>query len=215
MSGLDERPKSVTTNPYLPATAPKRPLWQQAAMLMGSFVVLLWVIEIIDVASGSRVEQAGINPRSVDGLWGILFAPVLHDDWAHLIANTLPVLILGFLVLLSGLARGLTATGIIWVVGGVGTWLIGGGNSNHIGASVLIFGWIAYLLTRGIFTRNLGQLAVGVVVFVIYGGALWGVLPSTPGVSWQGHLFGAVGGVLAAWVLSSDAREARKQKSLS
>ncbi|WP_256895326.1 MULTISPECIES: rhomboid family intramembrane serine protease [unclassified Rhodococcus (in: high G+C Gram-positive bacteria)] len=183
-------------------------------MLMGSFVVLLWVIEIIDVASGSRVEQAGINPRSVDGLWGILFAPVLHDDWAHLIANTLPVLILGFLVLLSGLARGLMATGIIWVVGGVGTWLIGGGNSNHIGASVLIFGWIAYLLTRGIFTRNLGQLAVGVVVFVIYGGALWGVLPSTPGVSWQGHLFGAVGGVLAAWVLSSDAREARKQKSL-
>ncbi|WP_179142143.1 rhomboid family intramembrane serine protease [Rhodococcus sp. 1163] len=214
MSGLDERPSSVTTNPYLPATAPKRPLWQQAAMLMGSFVVLLWVIEIIDVASGSRVEQAGINPRSVDGLWGILFAPVLHDDWAHLIANTLPVLILGFLVLLSGLARGLMATGIIWVVGGVGTWLIGGGNSNHIGASVLIFGWIAYLLTRGIFTRNLGQLAVGVVVFVIYGGALWGVLPSTPGVSWQGHLFGAVGGVLAAWVLSSDAREARKQKSL-
>ncbi|MCZ4080391.1 rhomboid family intramembrane serine protease [Rhodococcus sp. H36-A4] len=201
-------------NHYLPVAAPKRPLWQQAVMLMGSFVVLLWVIEIIDVASGSRVEQAGINPRSVDGLWGILFAPVLHDDWAHLIANTLPVLILGFLVLLSGLARGLTATGIIWVVGGVGTWLIGGANSNHIGASVLIFGWIAYLLTRGIFTRNLGQLAVGVVVFVIYGGALWGVLPSTPGVSWQGHLFGAVGGVLAAWFLSSDAREARKQKSL-
>ncbi|QCB51840.1 rhomboid family intramembrane serine protease [Rhodococcus sp. PAMC28707] len=214
MSGLDERPSSVKTNPYLPVAAPKRPLWQQAAMLMGSFVVLLWVIEIIDVASGSRVEQAGINPRSVDGLWGILFAPVLHDDWAHLIANTLPVLILGFLVLLSGLARGLTATGIIWVVGGVGTWLIGGANSNHIGASVLIFGWIAYLLTRGIFTRNLGQLAVGVVVFVIYGGALWGVLPSTPGVSWQGHLFGAVGGVLAAWFLSSDAREERKQKSL-
>lgn len=198
----------MTANPYLPTPTPKRPVWQQAAMYMGGFVLLLWVVEIIDVASGSRVETAGINPRTVDGLWGILFAPVLHDDWAHLIANTVPVLVLGFLVLLSGIRRGLTATGIIWVIGGVGTWLIAGSGTNHIGASVLIFGWITYLLTRGIFTRNLGQLAVGVVVFVIYGGALWGVLPSDPHISWQGHLFGALGGVVAAWTLSSDARGA-------
>nr|WP_296777929.1 rhomboid family intramembrane serine protease [Rhodococcus sp. (in: high G+C Gram-positive bacteria)] len=204
----------MTTNPYLPAPSPKRPLWQSAAMYTGGFVVLLWVIELIDVASGSRIQDAGINPRTVDGLWGILFAPVLHDDWAHLIANTVPLLVLGFLVLLSGIGRGLAATGIIWVVAGVGTWLIGGAHSNHIGASSLVFGFIAYLLTRGIFTRNIGQLALGVVVFVIYGGALWGVLPSTPGISWQGHFFGAVGGILAAWVLSSDAREARRQKAV-
>ncbi|MCZ4277807.1 MAG: rhomboid family intramembrane serine protease [Rhodococcus sp. (in: high G+C Gram-positive bacteria)] len=199
----------MSANPYLPTPAPKRPAWQEAGMLVGAFVVLLWIIEIIDVASGSRVQQAGIEPRSMDGLWGILFAPVLHDDWAHLFANTIPVLILGFLVLLSGLARGLTATGIIWVIGGVGTWLIGGSNDNHIGSSILIFGFISYLLTRGIFTRKLGQLAIGVVVFVVYGSALWGVLPATPGVSWQGHLFGAIGGVVAAWALSSDARAAR------
>lgn len=198
----------MSANPYLPTPMPKRPAWQMAAMLIGAFVVLLWIIEIVDVASGSRLEQAGIEPRSVDGLWGVLFAPVLHDDWTHLIANTVPVLVLGFLVLLSGLGRGLTATGIIWVVGGIGTWLIGG-TGNHIGASILVFGFIAYLLTRGIFTRNIGQLALGVVVFVVYGGALWGVLPSTPGVSWQGHLFGAVGGVVAAWALSADARAAR------
>ncbi|MDJ0396294.1 rhomboid family intramembrane serine protease [Rhodococcus sp. G-MC3] len=204
----------MTTNPYLPAPTSKRPLWQSAAMYTGGFVVLLWVIELIDVASGSRIEDAGINPRTVDGLWGILFAPVLHDDWAHLIANTVPLLVLGFLVLLSGIGRGLTATGIIWIVAGVGTWLIGGAYSNHIGASSLVFGFIAYLLTRGIFARNIGQLALGVVVFVIYGGALWGVLPSTPGISWQGHFFGAVGGVVAAWALSSDAREARRQKAV-
>ncbi|RRQ26626.1 rhomboid family intramembrane serine protease [Rhodococcus sp. Eu-32] len=205
----------MTANPYLPAPTPKRPVWQQAAMVVGGFVLLLWIIELIDVASGSRVEDAGINPRTVDGLWGILFAPVLHDDWTHLIANTVPVLVLGFLVLLSGIGRGLTATGIIWVLGGVGTWLTAGAGTNHIGASILIFGWITYLLTRGIFARNLGQLAIGVVVFVIYGGALWGVLPTDAFVSWQGHLFGAVGGVVAAWTLSADARQARRQKSLS
>ncbi|AYJ50408.1 rhomboid family intramembrane serine protease [Rhodococcus sp. P1Y] len=204
----------MTANPYLPTPDPKRPTWQSAAKYVGGFVLLLWVIEIVDVASGSRVEQAGITPRSVDGLWGILFAPVLHDDWAHLIANTIPVLVLGFLVLLSGIGRGLAATGIIWLVGGIGTWLIGGGIYNHIGASILIFGFIAYLLTRGIFARNLGQLAIGVVVFLVYGGALWGVLPSTPGISWEGHLSGAVGGVIAAWALSSDARDARRRKSL-
>ncbi|MGA9869567.1 MAG: rhomboid family intramembrane serine protease [Rhodococcus sp. (in: high G+C Gram-positive bacteria)] len=203
----------MTANPYLPAPTPKRPVWQQAAMFIGSFVVLLWVVEAVDVASGSRVEDAGISPRSVDGLWGILFAPVLHDDWAHLIANTVPVLVLGFLVLLSGLGRGLAATGIIWVVGGVGTWLVGR-DSNHIGASILIFGFIAYLLTRGFFTRNIGQLVIGVVVFLVYGGALWGVLPSTPGVSWEGHLFGAIGGVVAAWVLSADVRTERRRTSL-
>ncbi|MET0199106.1 MAG: rhomboid family intramembrane serine protease [Rhodococcus fascians] len=204
----------MSTNPYLPAPTPKRPLWQSAAMYTGGFVLLLWVVEVVDVLSGSRVETAGINPRTSDGLWGVLFAPVLHDDWAHLIANTVPIAVLGFLVLLSGIGRGLAATGVIWVIAGVGTWLIGGSNSNHIGASSLVFGFLAYLLVRGFFTRNLGQLAIGVVVFVLYGSALWGVLPSTPGVSWQGHLFGAVGGVVAAWLLSADARNARKQRSV-
>ncbi|MFC8180453.1 rhomboid family intramembrane serine protease [Rhodococcus sp. NPDC057297] len=204
----------MSTNPDLPAPTPKRPLWQSAAMYTGGFVLLLWVVEVVDVLSGSRVETAGINPRTSDGLWGVLFAPVLHDDWAHLIANTVPIAVLGFLVLLSGIGRGLAATGVIWVIAGVGTWLIGGSNSNHIGASSLVFGFLAYLLVRGFFTRNLGQLAIGVVVFVLYGSALWGVLPSTPGVSWQGHLFGAVGGVVAAWLLSADARNARKQRSV-
>ncbi|WP_397492510.1 rhomboid family intramembrane serine protease [Rhodococcus sp. WB9] len=198
-----------------PAPASKsKPLWLQSAILIGTFTMLLYVIEIVDVASDERLEENGVGPRSIDGLWGILFAPVLHDDWAHLFANTVPLLVLGFLVLLSGIARGLAATGIVWVVGGLGTWLTGGSYSNHIGASVLIFGWLAYLLVRGIFARSLGQILVGVVVFVVYGSLLWGVLPSAPGVSWQGHLFGAVGGVVAAWLLSADARKQRARKSV-
>lgn len=188
-----------------------RPVWMRAAVLVGAFTALLWIIEIVDVASGSRLERNGIEARSVEGLWGILFAPVLHDDWQHLIANTVPIVVLGFLVLLSGIARGLAATGIIWVVGGFGTWLTAGSYSNTIGASILIFGFIAYLLVRGFFTRKLGQLAVGAVVFVLYGSALWGILPSDPNISWQGHLFGAVGGVVAARVLSADARAERER----
>lgn len=198
-----------------PAPAPsKKPAWQQAAILVGGFAMVLYVIEIIDVLSGESLERAGVEPRSLDGLWGILFAPVLHDDWNHLFANTVPLLVLGFLVLLSGIARGLAATGIIWLVGGFGTWLTGADNSNHIGASVIVFGWLAYLLVRGFFTRSFGQILIGVVVFFVYGGLLWGVLPSLPYVSWQGHLFGAVGGVLAAWLLSADARKQRARTEI-
>ncbi|MFZ2176505.1 MAG: rhomboid family intramembrane serine protease [Rhodococcus sp. (in: high G+C Gram-positive bacteria)] len=193
----------------------KRPLWLQSAVLIGGFTLLLYVIEVLDVASGERLEQNGVEPRSLDGLWGILFAPVLHDDWNHLAGNTVPLVVLGFLVLLSGLVRGLAATGIVWVIGGLGTWLTGGEYDNHIGSSILIFGWLAYLLVRGLFTRNAGQILLGVVVFVFYGGLLWGILPSQPTVSWQGHLFGAIGGVVAAWVLSADARRQRDRRAVA
>lgn len=191
-----------------------RPVWQKSAVLVGCFTLLLYAIEFVDVVTDDRLQNNGIEPRTLDGLWGILFAPVLHADWAHLFANTVPLLVLGFLVLLSGIARGLAATGIIWVVGGLGTWLTGGSYTNHIGASVLIFGLLAYLLVRGIFTRNVGQILLGIVVFVFYGSLLWGVFPSSPLVSWQGHLFGAVGGVVAAWLLSADARKQRNRKAI-
>lgn len=193
-----------------PVPAPKPPsVWKQSAILIGGFVVALYIIEIADAISGQHIQNAGLSPRTVDGLWGILFAPVLHDDWAHLIANTIPLLILGYLVLVSGISKGLAATGIIWVVGGVGVWLFAAAGHNHVGASVLIFGWVTYLLVRGFFTRSFTQILIGVAVFMIYGGVLWGVLPSEPHVSWQGHLFGAVGGVVAAWALASGERTQR------
>ncbi|GAA4481717.1 rhomboid family intramembrane serine protease [Rhodococcus olei] len=196
------------------APVPARPNWQQAAITISAFVVGLYVLEFADMVLGNRLDAGGVEPRTVDGLWGVVFAPVLHYGWGHLVANTIPLLVLGFLVMLSGIARGLTATAIIWVVGGVGTWLTGGSGTNHLGASVLVFGWLAYLITRGLFTRHFGQLALGLVVLLVYGGMLWGVLPGTPGVSWQGHLFGAVGGVLAAWLLASDVRGSRTAKAL-
>ena len=162
---------------------------------------MLWVSEIVDTALGNRLDAEGIRPGSTDGLSGILVAPLLHGGFGHLVANTLPLLVLGFLVLLAGLRQWLAVTVIVWTVGGVGTWLTGGEGTVHLGASGLIFGWLTYLVLRGLFTRNAMEILVGVFVFLVYGGTLLGVLPGQPGISWQGHLFGAVGGALAAWWL--------------
>ncbi|ATQ27283.1 rhomboid family protein [Rhodococcus ruber Chol-4] len=191
-----------------------RPVWQRAALLIAGFVALLYAIEAVDAAAPAELDSAGIEPRSADGLWGVVFAPVLHADWAHLSANTIPLLVLGFLVLVSGIGRGLAATAIIWIVGGLGTWLTAGAGFVHIGASILVFGWLTYLITRGIFTRQANQIVIGVIVLFVYGSILWGVLPSDPRVSWQGHLFGAVGGVLAAWLLSADERRRRRSPAV-
>ncbi|MFE3445209.1 rhomboid family intramembrane serine protease [Nocardia sp. NPDC059180] len=186
-----------------------REVWARAAAVVLGFVALLYVIEGFDAVSSVDLDQAGIEPRQLDGLTGILYAPMLHGGWAHLVGNTLPVLVLGFLTLVSGIGRGLAATAIIWVVAGVGTWLTGGSGTVHLGASALVFGWLTFIILRGWFGRHVGQIVIGLIVLAVYGSLLWGVLPGQPGISWQGHLFGAVGGVLAAWMLSGDERKSR------
>jgi membrane associated rhomboid family serine protease len=205
-----------------PARQPKK---RSPALIGGatiiSFVALLYIIEAFDQVSGHRLDENGIRPLETNGLWGILFAPLLHANWGHLAANTGPALVLGFLVTLAGMSRFLWATAIIWIVGGLGTWLIGnlgsscGLESDHIGASGLIFGWLTFLLVFGFFTRSGWQIVIGLVVLVAYGGVLWGAVPVLNvcgGVSWQGHLCGGIAGVLAAYLLSSPEREARQRR---
>lgn len=186
-----------------PGGAPAPEPIRDSAVLVGGFVALLWVIEIVDTIVGNRLDDYGVRPRSDEGLLGIVFAPLLHGGFGHLLSNTLPLLVLGFLIALSGIGRALAATAVIWVIAGIGTWLIAPDNTNHIGASSLVFGFVTYLVARGFFTRQFGQIALGVLVLVVYGGILWGVLPGQPGISWQGHLFGAVGGVVAAALLAT------------
>lgn len=180
--------------------------WSTAAFTIGGFVVLLWVIELVDMMLSNRLDREGIEPRETDGLLGILFAPLLHGGWDHLAANTIPVALLGFLILLSGVGTWVSVTALVWVIGGVGTWLTGGDNTVHLGASVLVFGWLVFLIVRGFFNGRMGQIALGVVVLLMYGGALWGVLPGQEGISWQGHLFGALGGGIAAWLMADRQR---------
>jgi membrane associated rhomboid family serine protease len=195
----------------------KRSAWVVGGATILSFVALLYVVEAFDQLDGHRWDDNGIRPLETDGLWGILFAPLLHANWAHLAANTGPALVLGFLVALAGLSRFVWATAIIWIVGGFGTWLIGNmgsacGETDHIGASGLIFGWLTFLLVFGFFIRSGWQIVIGLLVLVVYGGVLWGAVPVLNvcgGVSWQGHLCGGIAGVLAAYLLSSPERKAR------
>jgi membrane associated rhomboid family serine protease len=163
-------------------------------------VAVMWVAEIVDTGLGGDLDRNGIIPRESAGLDGILWFPFLHGGFGHLIANTLPFLLLGSAIALGSLQRFVQVTLITMAVCGIGTWLTGPEDTVHIGASGLVFGYLTYLLSRGLFARHLGYLLGGVLVLFLYGGALWGLLPS-PGVSWQGHLFGALGGILAAWLL--------------
>jgi membrane associated rhomboid family serine protease len=179
-------------------TAP-RPGW--AALFMLFVLAGMWVLEFLDQLSGHQLDQFGIHAREVDGVPEILTAPFLHAGWDHLISNSLPFFVLGFLVLLSGLARWLVSSLIIIVVSGMSAWFLTPANTIILGASGLIFGWLTYLLARGIWSRRPVQVAVAVVVLLVYGGLIWGVLPGTAGISWQAHLGGAIGGVLAAWLL--------------
>lgn len=178
-----------------------------AAQVIAAFVGILYVVELTDVVMDNRLDSGGVKPRELEGLDGIAYAPFLHAGWDHLLANTMPLLVFGFLILLAGVGRWLAVTAIVWLVGGAGVWLTGGESTLHLGASVLAFGWLVYLLLRGFFSRSAPQIAIGVILLFLYGSLLWGVLPGQPGVSWQGHLFGAVGGAWAAWWFGRRDRE--------
>lgn len=183
-----------------------------AAQVIAVFVCMLYVVELVDTVLANRLDGAGVKPRDVEGLDGIIFAPLLHAGWAHLVANTVPLLVFGFLILLGGVARWAAVTAVVWLVGGIGVWVTGGDQTVHIGASVLAFGWLVYLLLRGFFARSASQILVGLVLLFVYGGVLWGVLPGQPGVSWQGHLFGAAGGAWAAWWLGRRDRDRTRRR---
>ncbi len=181
-----------------------RPLARRAQaglLTVVGLVVSMWVVFFLNALLGNLlVRTLGIAPRRVDGLDGIVFAPLLHGGVDHLISNTLPLLVLGFLAFLEGARRFGVAIGISWIASGLGTWLFGGGLT--IGASGVVFGLFAYLVTRGFYNRDLRQILLAVVLFAAYGSILWGVLPSVgSNISWQAHLFGALGGVLAASLL--------------
>ncbi len=175
------------------------------AKILGGFVSIFWVVEIIDrfVFRGA-LDRFGIQPHNFVGLRGILFAPFLHGNFAHLIGNTIPFIILGWLVMLQETSDFFIVTLITMFVGGMGVWTFGSPFSVHIGASILIFGFLGFLLLRGFFQRNLPSIAISIVVALLYGGLIWGVLPLDPRISWQGHLFGFIGGAIAAKLIARE-----------
>lgn len=174
---------------------------QSGLIAVVGLVAVMWAVFLIDLLLGGLlVRTLGIAPRRVDGLDGVLFAPLLHGGLGHLMSNSLPLLVLGFVAFLEGVKRFLLAMGTSWLASGLGTWVFGGGLT--IGASGVVFGLFTYLLARGFYNRDWRQIVLAAVLFATYGSILWGILPAVgSNISWQAHLFGALGGILAAFFL--------------
>ena len=176
--------------------------------ILGALVAIFWIITFVnEIFLKSQINRLGINilgifPHELIGLRGILFAPFLHGGFYHVAANTVPFIVLGLLVMLRNISDFYFVSIIAALVGGLGTWLVGDPRSVHIGASGVIFGYFGYLLFRGYFERSFVAIAISLVIAVTYGSLIWGVLPTRPYISWEGHLFGFIGGIIAAKLLS-------------
>jgi membrane associated rhomboid family serine protease len=177
-----------------------------ALRIVGAMVAVMWVVQAINSVDGQRLDGDGIRPRQISGLSGILFAPFLHASFAHLIGNTIPFVVLGATIALTDGIWLAWVTVIVAVVAGLGTWVTAASHSTTVGASGVVFGYATYLIGRGIFSRRLLQLAIGVAVGLLFGLTLLYSLIPHSGISWQDHLFGGIGGIIAARGLSAGDR---------
>jgi membrane associated rhomboid family serine protease len=168
------------------------------AIVLGASVAALWIAFAVDELLGGSLLRYGVHPRSVDGLGGILFAPFLHANFDHIAANTIPVLALGWLVMLRDPRHFFVVVLAATLGGGLTAWLLGSPNSVHIGASGVVFGFFGFLVFAGWYARSLASILLSVLVVSVWGGLVFSVLPGQPGISWQEHLGGFVGGALAA-----------------
>lgn len=173
--------------------------FQKRTRILFRIAFLLWAVMLSDIfIFRGRLALFGIRPRVIDGLWGIIFCPFLHAGFPHLIANTISFLSLGYLTMAQRTSDFWSVTLTAALTSGLGIWIFGAPGSLHIGASGVIFGYLGFLIFRGLFKRRLSTIFLSLFVAFFYGGLLWGVLPGHRGVSWEGHLFGLLGGIQAA-----------------
>tara|TARA_R110001592_G_scaffold113322_1_gene312363 strand:+ start:9093 stop:9689 length:597 start_codon:yes stop_codon:yes gene_type:complete len=173
----------------------------QHRVLIVAVLALLWCIQVINFLSGQRLSRWGIVPRKASGLVGIILAPVLHNGFGHLLANTIPLLVLSILLLSFGEQTFVVVSVFISLVGGMTVWLFGSKDA-HVGASGLIFGQFGYLLSYGLLAQTIWAITVAVLVALLYGGFIGNVLPKFKRykrVSWESHLSGLLAGIAAAY----------------
>lgn len=186
-------------DPKFEAAPKSRGRFRGALQLSLGFVAILWGLELLDAVLPWNLNQFGVRPRSVDGLWGLLTMPLLHGGFMHLLHNTLPTVLMGtgLLYFYPRTAWRVIAAG--WIGAGAFVWLVGASNSVHIGASGLNFALLGYILLGGLLRFDTRTLALSMVTFFYYGGMLTGILPIERGVSWEAHLGGLIIGVVMAW----------------
>lgn len=171
------------------------------ALILGALVTVLWSVEIFDwLVLRGALDGMGIQPRTLGGLQAIVVAPWLHAGFGHLLANTIPLVVLGWFVMLRRTGDFFIVALATLLASGLGIWLFGGAATIHLGVSGVVFGLFGYLLARGYYERSIVAIALALVAFLIYGGMVWGMLPLQRGISWQGHLFGFVGGAVVAYL---------------
>jgi membrane associated rhomboid family serine protease len=176
--------------------------WSGALIVMAAVAGLLWIIQFLNAADHYRLDRFGVKPREVDGLWGVVTMPFLHASFGHMLSNTIPLVLIGWVVLLSGLRVWATVTAIVVVGGGALTWIFGPDHSVIVGASGVVFGWLGYLLARAYFSRRIRWIVVAVLVLVFFGTLLFGLFPTlNSDVSWQAHVCGFAAGIGAGALL--------------
>jgi membrane associated rhomboid family serine protease len=196
---------SVTAPPRSRAPIRRAQVQIEGLLVLTAIVAIMWIVEAINSLDSNRLATSdGIYARNLGHIWAIFTAPFLHFSFQHLIANTVPFAFMGVIIALRGARRLLGVTLIIIVIGGLGTWLIAPAGTDTAGASGVVFGYATYLFARGFFNRSVLELLTGLVVGVVWGGALLSSIVPHTGVSWQGHVCGAIGGVAAAYVLRRD-----------
>lgn len=179
----------------------KTSTWLEALKLILSLVILVWLIELVNSLLDHRLNVYGIYPRNMDNLVGVIFWPFLHGNFNHLIMNSMPLLAMGYFVALRGWLIFLESTAIILIIGGLGVWFFGRA-AYHVGASGLVFGFFGFLITLAFYERSLKTFVIACLTIFYYGGIIFGILPTNSFVSWEGHLFGLLAGMLAARILA-------------
>jgi membrane associated rhomboid family serine protease len=174
---------------------------RKAFFLMVGFIALIWVLQIFNWAGHYRLDDDyGILPRSIGRLPQIFSAPFLHFSWDHIEGNSGPLFVFGLLAAYRGVKKFLGVTLIVAVTSGLAVWLFQGGSELTVGASGLIFGYFGYVLSRGVFDRNLIDVLTALVMALSYAYILTVAIPGAPGVSWIGHLGGLIGGIASGWI---------------
>ena len=163
------------------------------------FIACMWVVKLFEVVTGFDLGIYGTLPQHISGLKGILFSPLIHGDWQHLVSNSVPFFILGFLMIFNYRKVAYKSFAFIYLAGGLMLWIIGREN-YHIGTSGLIYGMAFFLFFSGVFRKNIQAIALSLFVVFLYGSIVWGVLPMDLTVSWEGHLMGALSGSIMAFV---------------
>lgn len=173
--------------------------YRQALLIATAFVALLWCIELLERGLGLQLYRLGIYPQAASGLPGIVFAPLIHGSWYHLVSNSFALLILGTALLYGYPRAAKPVLALVYLGSGIGVWLFAR-DSYHFGASGLTHGVMFFIFTTGILRRDKLSIALALIVFLLYGNMVWTIFPQEPDISYESHFFGAVTGVLAAFL---------------